>query len=89
MFSVLGEQHQKDPANYKDKNPHPKAVLVNIKPVFDRLSTNELLERCLDGYTQNAPERAPWSFVEYLSKGNICWIKTFEHISFTGSVHIL
>ena len=48
--------YQKDPGHYKHKSPLPKAVSVHIKPVFDRLSTNELLERCLDGYTQNASE---------------------------------
>ena len=48
--------YQKNPANYKYKTPLPKAVSVNIKPVFDRLSTNDLLEQCLDGYTQNATE---------------------------------
>ena len=33
-----------------------KAVAVKIKPVFDQLSSNALLERCVDGFTQNAAE---------------------------------
>ena len=34
----------------------PKAVALAIKPVFDRLKDENLLQRCLGGYNQNAAE---------------------------------
>ena len=49
-------KYNRDPTVYKHTNPMPKAVAVHIKPVFDRLSKDYLLERCVDGYTQNAAE---------------------------------
>ena len=49
-------KYRRDPAVYKHTNPMPKAVAVYIKPVFDRLSKSDLLERYVDGYTQNAAE---------------------------------
>ena len=49
-------KYNKDPENFKHKNPLPKAVAIHIKPVFDRLSNNKILERCLDGFNQNAAE---------------------------------
>jgi len=48
--------YKKKQQDYKHKNPLPKAVAVHIKPIFDRLSTEDLLKRCVDGYTQNAAE---------------------------------
>ena len=42
--------------DYKHKNPLPKAVAAGLKPVFDRLSLDSLLERCVDSFTQNAAE---------------------------------
>ena len=49
-------KYNKDPTAYRHNNPMPKAVAVYIKPVFHRLSKHDLLERCADGYTQNAAE---------------------------------
>ena len=49
-------KYKKNPSQYKHSNPLPKAVAVYIKPIFDRLSKDELLSRCADGYTQNAAE---------------------------------
>lgn len=66
--SWCGYHRKKD---YKHKAPLPKAVAVAIKPVFDRLSANSLLERCVDGFTQNAAE----SFNSVL--WNICPKRTF------------
>ena len=48
--------YNRDPEGYKHSNPLPKAVSVHIKPVFDRLSRQDLLNRCSDGFTQNAAE---------------------------------
>ena len=52
--------YQRDIANgtqeYCHKHPLPKAICKAIRPTFDALSTNRLLERCLHGSTQNANE---------------------------------
>lgn len=37
-------------------NPLPWPVLKKIKPVFERLASAEILEKCLDGFTQNQNE---------------------------------
>ncbi|KOC70147.1 hypothetical protein WH47_08408, partial [Habropoda laboriosa] len=42
--------------SYKHKNPIPVVVQKVIKPVYDRLTDTDLLERCLEGYTQNNNE---------------------------------
>ena len=49
-------RYNADPSSYKHKTPLPKAVALAIKPTFDRLKDNKLLERCLAGYNQNAGE---------------------------------
>lgn len=42
--------------SYKHKNPLPDEVQEAIRPVYEKLSNDELLERCLEGYTQNNNE---------------------------------
>ena len=41
---------------YKHKSPLAPAVVEVIKPVFEALSADELLDRCLEGATQNQNE---------------------------------
>ena len=52
--------YQKDLARgtkeYCHKHPLPKAICNTIRPIFEALSANKLLERCLHGNTQNANE---------------------------------
>lgn len=36
--------------------PLPEEVFVAIKPIYEELSRDELLNRCLGGYTQNSNE---------------------------------
>lgn len=36
---------------YKHKSPLPPAVVEVVKPTFEALSTDELLDRCLEGAT--------------------------------------
>ena len=38
------------------KNPIPEAILHLLKPIYSRLGSLSLLEKCLHGYTQNANE---------------------------------
>ena len=38
------------------KNPIPEAILHLLKPIYSRLGSFSLLEKCLHGYTQNANE---------------------------------
>lgn len=56
---ALGKEyhHQKDPI--------PEAVLTLMKPIYSRLGSRDLLEKCLGGYTQNANEaihQLVWKF---------------------------
>jgi len=39
-----------------DYSPLPKTVLDLIKPIYEDLSNDKLLERCVGGYTQNSNE---------------------------------
>ena len=41
---------------HKHDHPLPIAIIDKIKPVSDRLSDDNLLGACLEGYTQNACE---------------------------------
>lgn len=43
-------------STFKHTSNLPKAVLTQIKPVFKDLAKTQLLEKCLEGYTQNANE---------------------------------
>ncbi|KZC13882.1 hypothetical protein WN55_06207 [Dufourea novaeangliae] len=42
--------------NYKHKNPIPKDVQKAIIPIYEKLSSDDLLKRCLGGFTQNNNE---------------------------------
>ncbi|KAJ8039105.1 hypothetical protein HOLleu_16723 [Holothuria leucospilota] len=42
--------------SYKHKNSIPAVVMEAIKPVYTRLTSNELLSKCLDCITQNPNE---------------------------------
>ncbi|XP_077262520.1 uncharacterized protein LOC143897585 [Temnothorax americanus] len=39
-----------------DYSALPKTVLDSIKPIYENLSNDKLLERCVGGYTQNSNE---------------------------------
>ena len=41
---------------YKHKKPIPEAIVTLLKPIYARLGSKSLLEKCVDGYTQNANE---------------------------------
>ena len=41
---------------YKHKNPIPEAIVALIQPIYARLGSRSLLEKCVEGYTQNANE---------------------------------
>lgn len=38
------------------KDPFPTPIVQLLKPIYKRLGSHTLLEKCLDGYTQNANE---------------------------------
>ena len=48
MALGLGYHHSKEPI--------PEAIVSLVKPVYNRLGSRDLLEKCLGGYTQNANE---------------------------------
>ena len=43
-------------SEYKHTNPLPVAVVDVMRPIYESLSDEKLLSRCVDGYTQNACE---------------------------------
>lgn len=46
----------RDPDNHDHQDPIPDAVAQAIKPVYEKLADEQLLEKCLHGKTQNANE---------------------------------
>ena len=38
------------------KKPIPEAIVPLLKPIYARLGSRSLMEKCVDGYTQNANE---------------------------------
>ena len=51
-------------SDYHHEPPLSQVVFKAIKPVYDDLSTDELLNRCLGGFTQNSNENcnaAAWN----------------------------
>jgi hypothetical protein len=69
---------QNDSANYKHKKNLPVAVTDEIKPIFQDLSKTQLLEKCLDGYTQNANESLNNIIWKLCSKTKNHGLKTVE-----------
>ena len=49
MAKALGKE-------YHHKEPIPEAIVQLIKPIYARLGSRSLLEKCTGGYTQNANE---------------------------------
>lgn len=50
---------------YKHKPDIPEAIVSLLKPIYSRLSSKSLLEKCVDGSTQNANEalhHVVWGF---------------------------
>lgn len=41
---------------YDHKAPIPNAIVQLLRPIYSRLGSQELLEKCVKGYTQNANE---------------------------------
>ena len=44
---ALGEEYR------HHKAPIPEAIVYLLKPIYDRLGSPSLLEKCIDGYTLN------------------------------------
>ena len=42
--------------SFTHKRPIPPAIVPLLRPMYARLGSRELLEKCVDGYTQNANE---------------------------------
>ena len=59
------------------KKPIPEAIVQLIRPIYARLGSPTLLEKCLDGYTQNANESlhsVVWKFCPktlFMGKSNV------------------
>ena len=62
---------------YHHKDPIPEAIVQLLKPIYSRLGSRLLLEKCVPGYTQNANESLHslvWKFcpkVQFLGKDSV------------------
>ena len=63
---------------YHHHNPIPDAVFQAIKPLYIRLSSKELLQRCLLGATQNCNESFNALVWSLCPKESFCGLKTVE-----------
>ena len=52
MASSQGERRRVPP----QEDPIPEPIVQLLKPIYARLGSRKLLEKCLDGYTQNTNE---------------------------------
>lgn len=52
----LKDRRDKTTTYNPNKNTMPESFLVEIKPLYERLSTSDLLKRCVAGLTQNQNE---------------------------------
>ena len=66
-------RYKKDVANktklYKPGPGLPDHIIAELKPIYERLSNDELLKRCLDGKTQNQNESLNGMIWDRLPKG--------------------
>ena len=59
---------------YKPGPGLPDQVIAEVKPVFKRLSEDSLLEKCLDGKTQNQNESLNGMIWERVPKRCVYWL---------------
>lgn len=71
-------------ASFKHKPPLQEKVQDAIKPVFEALSTNDLLERCTGGNTQNSNECLNSCIWKLAPKHLHCGAKTVEIATYIG-----
>ena len=62
---------------YHHSKPLPKAVMEVLKPIYERLSKDSILEGCLGGYTQNSCE----------SLNHLIWARCPKTMA-SGKVHL-
>ena len=77
--SWCGFQHDvaKGTSDYQHNHPLPKAVTNSILPIFEALSDEDLLARCLHGGTQNQNEaileiKTLWQKIDFRNLTSIC-----------------
>eukprot|EP00795_Rhopilema_esculentum_P006810 gene6810-12400_t len=63
--------------SYNHSKPLPKAVMEVLKPIYERLSKDSVLEGCLGGYTQNSCE----------SLNHLIWARCPKTMA-SGKVHL-
>ena len=79
--------YKRDPASYKHKKGLPMDIVNFIKPVFDDLSSSQLLEKCLHGRTQNTNECLNKLVWDRCSKEYFVGKETVEEASFSAVSH--
>lgn len=74
IHGVSGKQLRKEEKSiyHHQKNPIPEPYHSATNPIYARLGSRKLLEKCLDGYTQNANEPLCSVVWKYLGLRLIC-----------------
>ena len=76
-YSKRQQQTTKMDNAYVHKDPLPAAIVDELLPIYERLSDSKLLEKCLDGFTQNSCE----------SVNSLIWSRCPKHTS-TGKISL-
>ena len=63
---------------YEHHDPLPQAIFEKLKPIYVRLASKDLLQRCLRGATQNANESFNGLVWSYCTKESFCGADTVE-----------
>ena len=63
---------------YKPGPGLPLKIIANLKPIYNDLSTDQLLNKCLHGKTQNQNESYNGTIWERLPKSKYCSFKQLE-----------
>ena len=79
--------YHKDKENFKDGPGLPMDVIKHVKPMFEDLSKNSLLEKCLDGKTQNQNESFNNLIWERVPKTNFVGFVPLETAVYDAVAH--
>ena len=69
---------QRNSQTYEHHDSIPRAIFEELKPIFERLSKTELLERCALGHTQNANEALNGTIWQLCPKERFVGSETLE-----------
>ncbi|GFO10610.1 forkhead box protein k1 [Plakobranchus ocellatus] len=77
----------KDPNTYRHKNALPKCIIKLLEPIFNDLTSESLLQKCLHGKTQNNNECLNKLIWDRCSKEYFVERKTVEEAVYSAVAH--